>query len=94
MFEALSEIDQVRLNFNEEGKQLLNLTIAFIMFGVALELRVDDFSKLWKNPKPALVGIISQFLFMPLMTFGLTFLLRDYITPTVAPESKIERCKQ
>ncbi|MFT4737820.1 MAG: BASS family bile acid:Na+ symporter [Cyclobacteriaceae bacterium] len=83
MFETLQEIDNVRLNFNAEGKQLLNLTIAFIMFGVALELRLDDFSKLWKNPKPALVGIISQFLFMPAMTFGLTFLLRDYITPTV-----------
>jgi BASS family bile acid:Na+ symporter len=83
MFETLTQIDQVRLNFNAEGKQLLNFTIAFIMFGVALELKPRDFIKLWKSPKPAFIGIISQFLLMPLLTFGLAFLLKDYITPTV-----------
>ena len=66
MLESLQELDQIRLNFNAEGKQLLNFTIAFIMFGVALELQPADFIKLLRNPKPALVGIISQFLFMPL----------------------------
>jgi BASS family bile acid:Na+ symporter len=83
MFESLLQIDQIRLNFNEEGKQLLNLTIAFIMFGVALELKPADFLKLWNNPKPALVGIFSQFLLMPLFTFLLTMTIRSYITPTV-----------
>lgn len=83
MFESLIEIDQIRLNFNAEGKQLLNLTIAFIMFGVALELKPVDFIKLIQNPKSAIFGIISQFLLMPLFTFILTILLGAYITPTV-----------
>ena len=83
MFESLTQIDQIRLNFNAEGKQLLNFTIAFIMFGVALELKPQDFLKLWKSPKPAFVGILSQFLLMPLLTFSLAMLLKDYITPTV-----------
>jgi BASS family bile acid:Na+ symporter len=83
MLESLSQIDQIRLNFNAEGKQLLNFTIAFIMFGVALELRPQDFIKLWKSPKPAFVGIISQFFMMPLLTFSLALLLKDFITPTV-----------
>ena len=83
MFESLSQIDHIRLNFNAEGKQLLNLTIAFIMFGVALELKPQDFVKLWKSPKPAFIGILSQFLLMPLLTFGLVMLMKDYITPTV-----------
>lgn len=83
MFESLTQIDQIRLNFNAEGKQLLNFTIAFIMFGVALELKPQDFIKLWKSPKPAFVGILSQFLLMPLLTFSLVMLLKDYITPTV-----------
>ncbi len=83
MLELLQEIDHVRLNFSEEGRHLLNITIAFIMFGVALELSLDDFKRLIKSPKPALVGIFSQFIALPLLTFLLAISLKDYITPTV-----------
>ncbi|MDH5610561.1 MAG: bile acid:sodium symporter family protein [Cyclobacteriaceae bacterium] len=83
MFEVLQEIDQIRLNFSNDGQLLLNLTIAFIMFGVALELRMEDFTRLFNNPKPALVGIVSQFLLMPFLTFTIAISLSHYITPTV-----------
>lgn len=83
MLEALQEIDYVRLNFNDNGRYLLNFTIAFIMFGVALELNFNDFKLLGKNPKTVITGIISQFLLMPLFTFIFALSLRDYITPTV-----------
>lgn len=78
------EIDQVRLNFSEDGKQLLNLTIAFIMFGVALELRPSDFKNIFKRPKSPLVGILSQFVLLPLATFLLVLAIKDIITPTIA----------
>ena len=83
MIEALQEIDSIRLNFNNDGRLFLNLTIAFIMFGIALELKPDDFKKLFRSPKPALVGILSQFLLMPLLTFLLASALGDFITPTI-----------
>ncbi len=83
MLEALMEIDQVRLNFSADNKLLLNLTIAFIMFGVALELKLSDFKRLFSHPKPVLVGIGSQFFAMPLLTFLLAVSLKNYITPTV-----------
>jgi bile acid:Na+ symporter, BASS family len=83
MIEALHEIDSIRLNFNNEGRLFLNLTIAFIMFGIALELKPDDFKKLFRSPKPALVGVLSQFLLMPLLTFLLAIGLGDFITPTI-----------
>lgn len=83
MLEALMQIDQVRLNFSDDNRLLLNLTIAFIMFGVALELKPADFMRLFSHPKPVLVGIASQFLAMPLLTFLLAISLKDYITPTV-----------
>lgn len=83
MLEILQEIDNVRLNFSNEGRHLLNITIAFIMFGVALELSMVDFKRLAQSPKPAILGIISQFLMMPFFTFLLAVLLKDYITPTV-----------
>ncbi|MEZ4940319.1 MAG: bile acid:sodium symporter family protein [Saprospiraceae bacterium] len=83
MLEALMQIDQVRLNFSADNKLLLNLTIAFIMFGVALELKPEDFKRLFSHPKPVLVGIGSQFLAMPLLTFLLAVSLKNHITPTV-----------
>lgn len=81
--ETLLEIDNIVLDFSNEGKNLLNLTIAFIMFGVALELKLEDFKKLMKQPKPALIGILSQFIMMPLLTFLLVFSLQSWITPTI-----------
>lgn len=83
MIEALQEIDTVRLNFNNDGRLFLNLTIAFIMFGIALELKPEDFKKLLKSPKPAFVGVLSQFFLMPLLTFIIATLLGDIITPTI-----------
>lgn len=83
MLEVLTEIDSVRLNFSTDGKLLLNAAIAFIMFGVALELSPRDFKKLLRQPKPALVGILSQFLLMPLLTFGIAMAIGDFITPTI-----------
>lgn len=83
MLEVLREIDTVTLNFSNEGKHLLNACIAFIMFGVALGLKAKDFKELIKSPRPALVGILSQFLFMPMLTCFLAILLQGIITPTV-----------
>jgi len=83
MLETLMEIDKVRLNFDKNGIYILDITIALIMFGVALELKPDDFKRLFKQPKSALVGIFSQFLFMPLLTFLLVFSLKSTITPTI-----------
>lgn len=83
MFEALKQIDNIRLDFSDDNKMLLNITIAIIMFGVALDLKLDDFRKLLSNPKPAFIGILSQFLLMPLLTFLIVLLLRFQITLTV-----------
>ena len=82
MFEALSGIDDIRLNFSEGGLIYMNITLACIMFGVALEIRVDNFKRLLKSPKPALLGILSQFLLLPALTFVLVILLNP--PPSVA----------
>lgn len=84
MFEALKSMDSVRLNFSQDGLLVLNLTLAFIMFGVALGIKVDHFTRLVKDPKSIIVGFISQFLLLPLVTFIIVVLMRNIITPTVA----------
>jgi len=83
MLESLMKIDEIRLNFSADSRFLLNITIALIMFGVALELKLDDFKRLFKQPRPVLVGILSQFLLMPFLTFLIVISIKSYITPTV-----------
>ncbi len=62
-------LDSLKINFNTEGLWVLNITLALIMFGVALGISLDDFKRLFKNPKIVLTGIISQFILLPLVTF-------------------------
>jgi BASS family bile acid:Na+ symporter len=83
MFEAFLEMDNIRLNFSPDSLKILNLTIAFIMFGVALELKGQHFRNLALNPKSAVIGAVSQFVLMPFMTFALAIAFRNYITPTI-----------
>ncbi len=83
MLETFKALDSVRLNFSADSLLILNLTIAFIMFGVALELKPKHFKNLALNPKAAAVGAVSQFILMPFMTFLLAIAFRNYITPTI-----------
>ena len=62
-------IDDIKINFDSEGLWILNIAIAVIMFGVALGIRIDDFSRLFKNPKVVFVGVLSQFILLPAVTF-------------------------
>ncbi|MGA9598495.1 MAG: bile acid:sodium symporter family protein, partial [Acidimicrobiia bacterium] len=58
-------IDQVRLNFDESSLLLLNILIGLMMFGMALDLDVEDFRRLLRKPKPPAIGLIAQFLLLP-----------------------------
>jgi len=68
-------LDSVKLNWNPDTTIALNIAIAFIMFGVALGLTKENFMDLFKNPKPTLTGIISQFVLLPLFTFFLVWFI-------------------
>lgn len=82
MKEALEVLDHVRLNFSPSGLLALNITIAFIMFGVALDIKIDHFKEILRKPKSAIIGVISQFFLLPSVTFLFIILLNP--TPTVA----------
>ena len=78
----LAPIDEVRLNFNPATIQALNAVLAFLMFGVALDTRVEDFSRVLKMPLAIIAGIAAQFLLLPAITFALTLLIQP--TPSIA----------
>ena len=64
-------LDSVQLNFSPDKLLGLNIALAIIMYGVALELKWGDFKYLIQNPKGFLVGIFSQFIVLPLLTYTL-----------------------
>lgn len=68
MIEAL---DSSKLNFDQNSLLLLNISLAIIMFGVALDLKTGDFKYIFDNPKSFVVGLFSQFLFLPMLTLFL-----------------------
>ncbi|MDA3867837.1 MAG: bile acid:sodium symporter family protein [Salinivirgaceae bacterium] len=84
MKEELQLLDKLQLNFNSEGLFALNLVLAFIMFGIALEIKPKHFKEVFTNPKSAIIGILSQFFVLPLVTFIFAILISNYITIGVA----------
>jgi BASS family bile acid:Na+ symporter len=82
MNNSLEVLDHVRLNFSPAGLLFLNIALAFVMFGVALNIRVGHFSDLLKNPKSAIIGFVSQTFLLPALTFLLVILINP--APTIA----------
>ena len=78
----MHSLDTAQLNFSNESLLLLNMALAIIMFGVALGISLDDFKELAKNPKAVLLGVFSQFILLPLLTFVLVLLIKP--EPSIA----------
>ncbi|MBR9920753.1 MAG: bile acid:sodium symporter family protein [Bacteroidetes bacterium] len=72
----MESIDLVRINFNEGQLLFLNLCLAFLMFGVALDIKLEDFRRIFQKPKAPIVGLISEYLLLPILTLLLIFILK------------------
>ncbi|MBC8418425.1 MAG: bile acid:sodium symporter family protein [Desulfobacteraceae bacterium] len=75
-------IDQIRLNFNPQGLLIINAAIGLMMFGVALDLKLEDFKRIVVSPKAPGIGLGAQFILLPAFTFLLTLILRPQ--PSIA----------
>lgn len=63
------EFAELSINFSQDSLFVLNLAISFIMFGVALGLKRTDFVEVKNNSKSVWVGVLSQYILLPLGTF-------------------------
>ena len=61
-------VDTLRINFNPEQLALLNVAMAFLMFSVALDVRLSDFRKVVQFPRSIAVGMVAQYLIFPVLT--------------------------
>ncbi len=71
----MQELDAIQLNFSKDSLFLLNVILGLVMFGVALDLTVHDFRRLLRAPLAPVIGLISQFVILPALSFGLTQVL-------------------
>lgn len=60
------------------------LFMAVVMYGVALGLKPQFFRGVFNRPRALFIGLFSQWLVLPFMTFLLCVILRGYIPPMVA----------
>jgi BASS family bile acid:Na+ symporter len=78
----MEDLDKIQINFDSGELWILNIALAVIMFGVALGIKMNDFKRLLKQPKLVLIGVLSQFILLPLLTFGLVIFIEPQ--PSIA----------
>ncbi len=55
------------------------IALALIMLGLGLGLKVEDFTRVLKNPKDFLVGLFCQLIILPIVAYVLIIILRTPI---------------
>lgn len=50
MYEQLLNLDPVKINFSKAGMDMINIVLAFVMYGVALGIKPSLFKEVFKNP--------------------------------------------
>ncbi len=75
-------MDTLSIQFDPGSLVLINLILALMMFGVSLDLRLDDFKGIARAPKAPLIGLLAQFLLLPALTCLACWALR--IEPMLA----------
>ncbi len=84
MKEQLEALNALTINFGEGGMKIVNIILAFIMFGVALGIKMDTFKEVFTKPKAVIVGVLLQWIGLPAVTFAVALALSPLITPMVA----------
>jgi len=79
----MAAIDLIKINFNPEQLTLLNICLAFLMFGVALDISKKDFLYVIKAWRSIVVGLISQLIFLPVLTLILIYIFHPPVSIAV-----------
>ena len=81
--EVIRNLDALNVTMNG-GSTLLNLVLAFVMFGVALGIKPQTFVDIVKNPKSIITGIVCQLVLLPALTLILIMICGHWISPMIA----------
>lgn len=81
--EVIRNLDAMNVTMNG-GSTLLNIVLAFVMFGVALGIKPATFVDILKNPKSIITGIVCQLVLLPALTLCLIMAFGHWISPMIA----------
>ena len=70
-----TDVDDIRIVFEESSLTTLKIVIGAILFGIALDTDVQDFVRAAKRPGTIAIGVVAQFLALPAITYVLTLVL-------------------
>jgi len=78
----MTELDAVRLHFSPESLVALDVILAFVLFGVALDMKVEDFKGIVSAPRGTIIGLFAHSVLLPAVAFALTMILKP--APSIA----------
>ena len=84
MKEQLESLNGISINFGEGGMLIVNIILAFVIFGVALGIKTQTFKEVFTKPKSVILGIFLQWVGLPAVTFAIVLALNPFITPMIA----------
>ena len=67
--------ETVSIQFSPDSLMALNICLAIIMFGVALEMKIGHFTQLLDQKKAVFTGLFSQIILLPFITLLLVLVL-------------------
>ena len=82
--EIITSLDAINVNMNKTGMDIINIVLAFVMFGVALGIKLKALKEIVHKPKSIIVGMLLQWFALPAVTFAIAMALSPYITPMIA----------
>jgi len=68
-------IELAEIDYDQGQQMTLNLVLAVMVFGLALDIRLEDFKRVFRQPKAPVAGLIAQFLLLPAVTCVLTLMV-------------------
>lgn len=63
------------ISYDSSQQWVLNLILAVMILGLALDIRPRDFLSVFKAPKAPVIGLLAQFLLLPAFTYLLTLMV-------------------
>ena len=70
-----ADVDSITIAFDDASLTTLKIVIGAILFGIALDTRLEDFARAARRPGTIAIGVLAQFLLLPALTFALTLVL-------------------
>lgn len=82
--DIFTTIDGINVTLNAGGMEVINIVLAFVMYGVALGIRPRMFKNVFMKPKSVIAGAVCQFILLPLFTFLLALAFGNNISWSMA----------